>query len=410
MKYRELILVAVSLSIGVSSFAGVSPSLDQIELDDDAPPTILKPTPKPITKQAPKKLSQNKKTSNKKSSKDASVDDIELDETVSSPVQMPKALVTNPQVPALTPDAPLTSEIKKDLAQAELAEKAKDSAGVVKALKPHLEKIPRKGLLQLARAYRALDDNVNEAAALEIVVAKNPSDYVTQTMLGEAYLKLKRFDVAGKAFLAARTLNNKYRPAYEGQWKVFEKDDSKYEARTLVLDMNKTFGPDPKITAAICRMYSGEDFLEKTVEGCRLAIATDNKNPDNYFHLAMALRDESEKDEAQKLIDDAAKRFPKSEKVQTLAGEMKAEAKDFASAYTYFKQATLADAKSVKANVGLGNAAFELRKHTEAIAAFEVACRIDKRSGRDFRAAALLARKNKDPQWMAYQSGLEACE
>ncbi len=353
------------------------------------------------------------------------LDLIQLETQNETKPKPPKARPTKPKPPAAfsidniqlddikldeTPIKKAPSAAEAASTQADALEKAKDFNGVIKLLKPSLETLPRKDLLQIARAYKAVGDFTNEAHALELVVAKNPKDYVSQTLLGNAYLEAKRYDVAGTSFQAARAINNRYRPAYDGQWALLEKDDSKYEARTLVLDMIKTFGPDPKTSSALCKMYSVEDFLEKATEACRSAIEIDKKNPANYVYLAMSLRDQEHKPEADKLITDAAKRFPSSEEVQVLAGEMKIGDKNFAEAYKLYKQATVANPKSARAQSGFATSAFQLQKHTEAIEAFKTACRLDRKTGRDFRAASIQLKTNKDPKWMLYQTGLEACE
>ncbi len=306
-------------------------------------------------------------------------------------------------------EAPPPAAALQALAKADTFEKAKNFTSVIKVLKPTLEMQTRKGLLQLARAYRLTNDSMNEIHTLELVVAKNPKDYVAQALLGDAYLKAKRYDDAGKAFQASRALNSRYRPAYEGIWQTLEQSDSKYEARTLVLDMIKNFGPDAKTTAAICRSYSDEDFLEKAIEACRAAIATDPKNPENYVHLTTSLRDQDHKAEATKTIESAAHTFSKSEEVQSLAGELRAADKNYIDAYGFYQKAVAADPKSVRAQVGFAKSAFELQKHPDAIVAFKAACRLDRKTGRDFRAAYLQLKNSKDPSAHLYESDLDAC-
>lgn len=352
--------------------------------------------------------SQKEKSARAKS---VNLDDIELDDDApkaAKPVEDKAAAATT--TPAAVPvDDKISDAMKATLDQAEALEKAKDFAGVVKLLRPSFESLPRRGLLMISRAYKALNDAPNEVRALESVTAKNPKDYVAQTQLGEAYLRAKRFDDAGHAFQAAMTLNNRYRPAFDGMWTLLETSDTKYEARTLVLDMVKTFGPDAKTSSALCRMYATEDFLEKTTEACRLAIKLDPKRADNYVHLATSLRDQEQQEESVKIIVDAAKRFPDSEDVQSLAGEMKANDRNFAEAYRYYKQAVASDPKSARAQVGFANAAFEVQKHDEAMAAYKLACKLDRKTGRDFRAAFLKVKNNKDPRWLKWQTALEDC-
>jgi cytochrome c-type biogenesis protein CcmH/NrfG len=345
-------------------------SLDEIQLDD-----VKSPPRKP-----------------------SSLDEIQLDE---APVQKHNAPVS-PQISEV-PDA-----IRLLLAAADMHEKDKDFAAVISTLHPKIDLLPRSGLLQLGRAYAKQKETVNEIHAIELVTAKNPKDYVALVELGTAYLEVKRYDDAATAFSSAREINGKYRPAYEGAWALLEATQDTAEARTLVSDIIKIFGPDAKSTAALCRMFSGEGFIpERSETACRSAIKFDPKNPENYVYLTMSLRDTDQKESATQAIGDAAKRFPASEHVQTLAGDLKAGEKSFGDSYRYFGQAVKADPKSLKAQLGLAKSAFELQKHGEAIDAFAAACKIDRRSVLEFRQAATTLKRNKDAKWLSYQNAVD---
>ena len=344
------------------------------------------------------------------------LDDVELD-APAEPAPKPKPATKPASKPTPAPVAKtvvaeekVSDDVRAALEKADLLEKAKDFDGVIKVLKPLMDQLPRKGLLQIARSYKATKDIPSEITALQLVTAKNPKDYVAQTQLGDALFRGKRYAEAGTAFNEAKTLNNRYRPAYDGLWSLLEVSDSKYEARTLVLDMVKIFGPDAKTAAALCRMYSTEDFLEKSAETCKTAIELDPKKPENYVYLAKTLRDQEQKDQSVKVIVDAAKIFSTSEEVQSLAGELKFADKDFSEAYRYYKQATTANPKSVPAQIGFANSAFEIQKLEESMAAYKAACRLDRKSGRDFRASFLKLKNLKDPRWIQWQTALEACE
>lgn len=329
--------------------------------------------------------------------KKPSVDDIKLDDEPAQTKAEPAVSHTEK-----IPDAVLLA-----LSAADQHEKDRDYNAVVTTLKPKIDKMPRKGLLQLARAYRLLKDLPNETHMIELCTAKDPKDYVAQSMLGVAYTTAHRNEDAATAFDAAIEQNPKYRPAYEGKWALLEGTGELYEARTTVTDMIKIFGPDAKTTAGLCRLYSGGDFLEKSIEVCKQAISVDAKNPDNYVYLTMSLRDTDKKDEAGKTISEAAQRFPASENVQDLAGDLKANDKVFGESYRYYTAAVKANPKSAKAQLGLAKSAYELQKHDEAIAAFSTACKLDHKYALDFRQAASQLRKNNDAKWMKYQSAAE---
>jgi tetratricopeptide (TPR) repeat protein len=336
-----------------------------------------------------------------KARKPAALDDIELDDEASTPASPAPA-----QPIAVTEKIP--DQIRLLLAAAEVHEKDGNSASVISTLKGKVDQLPRSGLLMLARAYEKTKNYPSQIRALELVIAKNPKDYVAITELGEGYLNAKRIEDAANAFGRSREINPKYRPAYEGALALLETTQETYEARTLVLDIIKKFGADAKSTATLCRLYSGEGFVpERSEEACRRAISADPKNPENYVYLTYALRDTEQKEQAFKTISGAASRFPASEDVQSLAGELKATDKSFAESYRFYTQAVKANEKSARAQVGFAKSAFELQKHAEAIEAFVKACKLDRKTTLDFRQAATTLKRNKDAKWMTYQDAID---
>jgi tetratricopeptide (TPR) repeat protein len=341
-----------------------------------------------------------------------SLDDIELDDGPVKPVIKNRKPAQVEESGAGVQAQAIPDRVKLLLAAADIHEKDRNYAAVISTLKPKIAQLPRSGLLQLGRAYAQTNDALGEIHVLELVTAQNSKDYVAQTLLGNAYLKVKRYDDAATAFGTAREVNARYRPAYDGALALLEQSQETYEARTLVLDIIKTFGPDARSTSQLCRMYSGESFVpEKSENACRQAISTDPKNPENYVYLTMALRDTDQKVEAEKTIGKAAARFPASENVQVLAGEMKVNDNNFADSYRFYTQAVKANPQSARAQVGLAKSAFGLQKHAEAIEAFVKACKIDRKTTLDFRTAAASLKKNKDDKWMKYQDAIdERCD
>ncbi len=372
--------------------------LDSIELDES--PAPARRVVKAKTRPKPRKPA----TATATATASASVDDIQLDDEPAKTTgdAKPTAVIAD-KVPNAT---------KSLVATAEKLEKEHQPQQVIETLKEKIAELPRSGLLMLARAYDATNETPSQTRALELVIAKNPKDYVALTLLGEAYLKAKRIEDAANTFGTARELNPKYRPAYEGALSLLETTQETYEARTLVIDIIKKFGPDAKSTATLCRLFSGEGFVpEKSENACRRAIGADPQNPDNYVYLTFALRDTEQKEQAFKTISGAASRFPASENVQSLAGELKASDKSFADSYRYYTQAVKANPGSARAQVGFAKSAFELQKHAESIEAFVRACKLDRKTTLDFRQAAQALKKSKDAKWLKYQDAIdERCD
>lgn len=364
-------------------------ALDDIELDLEKPHKARKKVSrKPASKPSQRETEGKAKVDD--------VNDVELD--------------GEEKLDVAAEEAPLPAPVAAAIKKAQGFEDKKQFAQVVATLKPFVDRLSRSGTLLMARAYAAQADTFAELHMLQLIVAKNPADYVVQTQVGEALVKLKRNDEAVEAFQAARQTNKLYKPPYEALYALFEKED-RYEARSLLLDMVKVFGPTPKTSTALCRSYSTDDFLAKATELCRAAVEADPKNPENYVHLGLSLRDQEKPEEAVKVLSDAAKRFPASEWTQATAGELKASKKDFADSYRHFKQGTVADPKSVRSWVGLAQSAHELQKYDEAMASFKTACGLDRRTALQFRSAASTLRKSGNMKWYEkYQNSAFECE
>jgi tetratricopeptide (TPR) repeat protein len=278
-------------------------------------------------------------------------------------------------------------------------------------LKPKVDSLSRKGLMLLARAYAGQKDFLSEIRTLELCRAKSPRDYIVLTALGEAYLHVSRNDDAVGIFQEARDVNKKYRPAYDGLVRVLEKTAQTYEARIVVTDMLKIFGSGPALDSALCRLYAVDGFIEKSVESCKAAIESDPKNPENHIYLASSLKDQEDGNKATEILKKAAGRFPASEHIQSAAGSLATEKKDYISAYQYYKKASADDPKSVRALLGLANSSFKLQKNEESLGAFVKACELDRHNAaRDFSGAIGELRTRKDLNWQSrFQNAMSIC-
>jgi tetratricopeptide (TPR) repeat protein len=189
-----------------------------------------------------------------------------------------------------------------------------------------------------------------------------------------------------------------------------EKKGERYEARNVVSDMIKVFGPQPELSTALCRLYALDDYNEKTVEMCQEAIDKAPSVPENHMYLGLALKNRDQGEKAHKVLTGAAKRFPASEPVQWAMGELSASNKDFVGAYNYYKKACAADPRSARAWVGYGSSAFELQKYNEALVAFVKGCKADRTQTKEFRSAIGRLRVRKDATWQAkFEMAINEC-
>ena len=288
---------------------------------------------------------------------------------------------------------------------------AKDFTAAINLLQPHIDSLPRSGLIALAKAYASTSDFTDELKVLQLTMSKHPKDYVVQTMIGDTYaLNPLRKDEALAAYQLAREMNGRYRPAFEGQIKVLERDQQYYEARSVLNDMITLFGEEAKLFNTLCRLYSIDNYFEKAIETCEAAIKKTPGLPDNYVYLSSALQGEEKMDRYFKVLGDASSRFPASEMVQVANASAYLQKKDYSEAYKYFRRATQATPKTSRAYLGLANASFELQKYQEALDAYFQTCKLDKRETKDFRIAIGKLRERRESQWQSkFETGLINC-
>jgi tetratricopeptide (TPR) repeat protein len=302
------------------------------------------------------------------------------------------------------------SETESPLDRAERSANEKKWDEVIQTLKPLNDSLPRKSLLTLATAFEHKKEYLSQIRTLQLCVAKHPGDYVAITELGRAYSLAGRKNDAQDRFLEAKSINSKYRPAYEGLLVELEKNGPIYEAIELVNDMQKVFGAHSVFFSTLCRLYTLDGHIKKAIETCESAITRDGKNPENYINLSKALKNGENTDKANQVLTKALGRFPASELVQATAGEMQIERKDFVAAYRIFKKASETSPNSGRAQIGYADAAFALQKNEEALKAYIRACKLDKKLTKNFRTSYGVLRERKDFTWQQrFESGLNQC-
>jgi tetratricopeptide (TPR) repeat protein len=325
--------------------------------------------------------------------------------------EKPTSLLNPSEKTVITAEPERSSEIDIKIEQTQRLYDAKKYKEAAEVLKPFNDRLPRAGLLLMARIYSAMGDSLSEIRMLELCLAKNPKDYVVKTVFGQTLIRIKRIEDGVVAFQEARQLNPRYRPAYDALIKELESKGERYEARNVVNDMIAVFGPQGAFLTTLCRLYSLDSFHEKSVEICTQAIKKDASVPENHMYLGLALKEREDLEGANQILSRAIRRFPKSEPVQFAMGELHMAKKDFARAYKFFKSAAQGDAKSVRAWIGYANASIEIQKNEEALNAFLAACKIDRQQTKDFRLALGKIRVRKDADWQSrFESGINQCQ
>jgi tetratricopeptide (TPR) repeat protein len=326
-------------------------------------------------------------------------------------IELPKTKLSSSKVDSLRAKLAKNEKDEKSrikLAEFFLATSKLDEA--IELLRPQMGKLSRNGLLLLAKTYRVKKDYVQEARTLDVIATKNPTDYVVQHLLGEAYAHLKKSDDAYKYFTEARRLNPHYLPAYESILLDAKRSSRVSDAIAIAQEMQAQFGDKPFVLNELCLLYAHEAFLEKAVETCRQGIELSPKYPRNHVVLGLVMKDQDGNASAAKILDKAAKQFKNSEFAQYAAGELAWERKNTVVALEFFKQAAADEPKSSRSQLGLGRSAFEEQDYKTALEAFTAACKLDRAMLSDFRRSASVLRKKNDLTWTGrYDAGLSQC-
>lgn len=292
---------------------------------------------------------------------------------------------------------PKNSEARVELAIA--LERKKDYQGVVTTLAGFKDKIGKSGLIVLSRSYGKLNQLNEEVTTLELANARSPKDAQLQTLLGLALAHAGRKDNAIETLYKAKETNPKYIPAYDALLGELVKSESRQEARDLLSDMVKKFSLKPRWASELCHLYVLDAFHEKAVESCNRALVVDPSNPMNAVNLATSYREQAEPDKAKAILVKTANKIRRAEPVQTALGDYFTEKKNYVDAYKWYKAATKNDPKSFNAQIGLAQAALELQKMEDSIAAFTAACALKREAIRDFQSGLIKIRNRGDATW-----------
>jgi tetratricopeptide (TPR) repeat protein len=292
---------------------------------------------------------------------------------------------------------PKNAEARVELAIA--LERKKDFAAVITTLAPHKDKIGRAGLVVLARSYGKTNQFTEAVTTLELANARSPKNAQLQTLLGQAISRAGRKEAAIETLYKAKATNPKYIPAYDALLEELVKGESRQEARDLLSDMVKKFKMKPRWASELCHLYVLDAFHEKAVESCKEALIIDSGNPMNAVNLANSYREQSKPEKAKALLIKTASRVKRSEPVQTALGDYFKEGKNYVDAYKWYKAAVKSDPKSFGAQIGLAQAALELQKMEDSIAAFTAACRLSREAIREFQSGLIKIRNRGDTNW-----------
>ena len=304
---------------------------------------------------------------------------------------------------------------------AKLNYRANNYKKTIELLDSYSSDLDKNGLSVLALAFKKSEDYKNEARILQLMIATNPKDVSTLLRLGNSYItqasKLEgkssqeKLSEAVEQYRKITKIQPENEKAYFGLLEIFKKQKNQYESQVVVKDMIKRFGKKPKYVNELCRIYTEEAYLQEAIKTCKQAIMGDPKLADNHANLAQSYKDKGELQTAEQILKTATRRFKKSERIYSMAGEFYFEQKNIRVANRFYSQAVLIDRNSLRAQIGMARSSFQLEKYEQALMGFENACKLDnKNSIRYFKEAVTKLRLDGKHRWeRKFNSSLFRC-
>jgi Tfp pilus assembly protein PilF len=298
-----------------------------------------------------------------------------------------------------------------DLAAAKAAMASKEYDKVAELISPNLDVANKEAFLILTKAYIEQSNLPMAQKTLATGRSKFPEDPEFPTELGKVYLGLNKDREAKTILKEVIEAHPKYEPAYLAMADLYEKKKNRYELRLIYQDLVQHITPRPEYLTKLCDLSTQEGLYDLSFKYCVDGIKKNPREPLNYVNLANSYKETGNTSEANANYKKAADSFSKSELSQFAYAQFLEEQKKFVDSYKYFKRATEADPKSVRAWMGFGFSAIEIQKFQESLIAFERVCEGDRNGVKQARKAASVIKTLNQPQWMKkFEELIRKCE
>lgn len=263
----------------------------------------------------------------------------------------------------------------------------------------NIASLDRQGMLLLLKAHKARKEWNEVIRAANLALSRNARDEEAMTYLGEAQFRRQTNPEEAKETLKrAMEINPKHQPAYEIMALIYEKNP--YERRLLYQDMIEIFGPKIEILTRLCELNAEDGENEQGERYCRQAIEKDSSVDRNHVYLGLIAKQKGETEAAKTRLRAAAVRFSGSEFAQFQYALLMEEEKNWIDANKFYEQCVVADSKSDRCWLGVGNSAIQLRQYERSVQAFSRACQLAGRKHSPVvRRAVSTIRQRKDLEW-----------
>lgn len=276
------------------------------------------------------------------------------------------------------------------------------------------EKLERPELLFLTKMLVKRKSFKDILKTSELALAKNPQDAEFLTFQGKSYMEIskdkKTLEKAQESLRAAIDANPKFEPAYLILDDFYERQDSLYRSqkkpmrflqtrRLLYEDISQNLGEKQLFEAKLCEINMLDGVNENALKKCKRALELKKDDVKTQLNLAQVYRQTGEKKEALALLEKAAKDYPKSVDILIALGNHLEEEKNYAAAYTHFKNCLASSPSSELCIRGHGATAVALKKWQEGFDSFQKLCRKDRKWSLDVRKASMTAKDLGDLGW-----------
>ncbi len=299
-----------------------------------------------------------------------------------------------------------TTPTTQPLSQSEL----KRYNDIVDQLSPKVEKLTRRELVDLGKAYSAIGNWTGAIKMFTAVLSNYPKDVEAKTLIAAEQIRTGKERDGLQTLKSVLEINKKYIPAYRYLIGIYERRKNHYELRMIYIDLVASFGKKIEYITKLCELTANEGLFDQAVEYCTTGTELDKKEAKNFIHLGVVLRERGETVRGERLLKSAADVFSNNLLAQLTYAEHQEQKKDYVSAYSFYKKAVNLDASSVEAVLGLANSAFEIQKYQEAMEYFLKSCRLDRKTLPAFRKATNVLRLMKTTAWLyKYEKSQEHC-
>lgn len=392
----SFVSVCAANSSGKTVYKAAPNEFSEFEAELDAAEGTKK-HPRETERSAPRKASKKTSAPSPLSQQVEGLSEIELDTKIK---QLQEHLKSSPQ------------DFQKSNELARLLYHKKNYHEVGPLLWKNIDKLDKAHLYLLARAHTHAKEFPMAHKALNLILGKFPNEAEAYTLRGDLFSQENKKTEAIEAYQAALDLKKNYGPAYEGLVVLFEKQTppNLYELRIIYQDMIKHLGPKPQYLQKICEINFSDSVMAAASTSCRESYNKNRNLADAHVYYGASLIALGDIKRGLPILKNAAQKFSKSELAQFHYGSYLEENKNFIASYEIFKTGTKADEKSARSWLGLANAAFEIQKYEEALAAYKKACALDRKTTVALRKATASLRATRNSEWISkYQDAGDNC-